>query len=104
VAVDRFNVYWTDAGTRFIQTAPKQGGGTPTTLAAHSHMLQEPVAIAVSDNDVYWSLSGGNTGLYKVARCGGETRFIEAGGVRNIVVSKGTVFWATDGGVFRMAQ
>jgi hypothetical protein len=104
VAVDDLYVYWTDVISRLVQRAPKEGG-TPVTLASHADPLQVPVTIAVSADDVYWSLTGGNRGLRKVPRCGGDTRIIEAAGVPSIIPWKGDVFWADDErGVFRIAR
>jgi hypothetical protein len=104
VTVDGVNVYWADGGTHSIQMAPKQGGGPVTTLAMHMNALQVPVAVAVSDYDVYWTLAGGNIGFYKVPRCGGDVRVLNSTASGNIVVAKGLVYWSSDGGVFRIAQ
>jgi len=104
VAVDGHHVYWTDGGTRLVQRAPKEGG-TPTTLVSHADPLAVPVTITVSDHDVYFSMTGGNRGLRKVPRCGGDLHILDGAGMPAIVPWKGDVFWADDErGIFRVAQ
>ena len=104
IAVDGAYVYWTDRGTRFIQRAPRAGGDA-VMLASHMHPLQEPMGIAVTASDVYWSLSGGNINLYRVPRCGGETRVVADGNIGGTVPGKEDVFWCDIGvGIFRIRQ
>jgi hypothetical protein len=103
-AVDDLYVYWIDGGTRLVQMAPKEGG-TAMTLASHLDPLQVPVTIAISTHDVYWGLMGGNSGLRRIPRCGGDLRIIEAGGIGSIFPWKGDIFWADyDRGLFRIAR
>jgi hypothetical protein len=102
VAVDRWNVYWTDTEGRAVQMAPKQGGPV-TTLAAQE---RAPVEIGLDDLNVYWGAEGGDPGMRKVSRCGGDARQAADGdAVGGIVVWKGNVYWNDVlTGLFRVAQ
>jgi hypothetical protein len=102
VAVDRWNVYWTEYDTHAVKMAPKTGG-QPIPLASGQEQM---VRIAVDERSVYWAGTGLVRAIVKVSRCGGggqpKPAFLTMFPSK-LVVEGGELHFAEGGvGVFRL--
>jgi hypothetical protein len=101
------NVYWVDSAidtqsAGSVKTAPI-AGGCPTILASGQN---RPLAIAVDDTDVYWTVLGtpdasgkplANGGILRVSRGGGSVvTLASASSPGDLVVNNGMVYWTEE--------
>lgn len=113
LAVGRTHIYWTDELAGTVNRTAKGGGQTKVL-----HRGQEPLAIALDGNRVYWSESGHNSNYpYFPADSGGAIFSLAADGTgkpRKLVAvgeqalalrcDKTHFYWTTSYGVMRVAR
>jgi hypothetical protein len=106
IAVDDWNVYWTEYQEGNLKMAPKDRvPASPVTplLLAHS---PAPAGVLSDGVNVYWT----SPELNKVPRCGGESRVVASGYVEGIARWNQAVYYSihpafgSGAGIFRLAQ
>jgi hypothetical protein len=98
IASDATSIYWTDSGLgRVMKVA--LGGGKPTTIASRQN---SPMAIAVDDNNVYWTTQSGT--VMKAPLAGGPPAALASGqgNLAGIAVDATNVYWTGTGSIMKV--
>jgi hypothetical protein len=90
LALDSTRVYWTDAGTLTVGSAPKTGG-SPSTLASAQ---QGADRIAVDDTYVYWT-AGGDIRRTSKGGGGSVTTVVSGAHPGDFVLDATNVYWVS---------
>lgn len=102
LAIDQYNVYWTQAGIFEGDGKGKIGkrqlgaGGQPSDLAL---ALVDPSAMALDADNVYWTSMNTDGGVYRTAKTGGAPVALAGQQPRaaSVAVDTAGIYWSTWG-------
>jgi len=99
IAVDRFNVYWTNSGSNEVMRLEKTAASVqPTVIATLGNVSEGPNAIAVDSNNVYWTdYEGSNVMMVPIDGGVATTIAINQELPSAIAVDGTNVYWTNQG-------